>query len=245
MIINSVVKQTVILIFRRDDALEPLCSGKFNLNIANLREIHAKYSSFLSSYTAATLQQGNSLVRTSTPVCDFGAPAPEFNLPGIDGKLWSREECVGTRGLLVMFICNHCPYVQAINKKLVRDTIALIQLGIGCVAVMPNDTQAYPQDDLPHMRQVAQEQGYPFPYLIDESQQVARQFGAVCTPDFFGYNSALQLQYRGRLDSAGKNDVDDAPRELYIAMKSVAENGKGPLEQVPSMGCSIKWRSNE
>ena len=182
---------------------------------------------------------------TYTPDCDFGAPVPEFTLPGIDGNSWSLDDCVGERGLLVMFICNHCPYVQAINKKLVRDTTELIKLGIGCVAIMPNDTQAYPQDDLQHMRVVAQEQGYPFPYLIDESQQVARKFGAVCTPDFFGYNAALQLQYRGRLDPAGKSGVDDAPRELYLAMKGVAEHGKGPLEQVPSMGCSIKWRAND
>jgi len=182
---------------------------------------------------------------TYTPVCDLSSSAPEFTLPGIDGKWWSREDCLGARGLLVMFICNHCPYVQAINKKLVRDTSALIKLGIGCVAIMPNDIQAYPQDDLKHMELVAREQGYPFPYLIDESQQVARRFGAVCTPDFFGYNAALELQYRGRLDASGKSEAQDAPRELYFAMKGVAENGIGPLEQVPSMGCSIKWRSNE
>lgn len=185
------------------------------------------------------------MVRTDTPACEFGAAAPDFTLPGIDGNLWSRDACRGSRGLLVMFICNHCPYVQAISKKLVRDTNELIQLGIGCVAIMPNDTLAYPQDDLPYMQKMAQEQGYPFPYLLDESQQVSRQFGAVCTPDFFGYNAALQLQYRGRLDSAGKSAIEVAPRELYLAMKGVAEHGKGPLTQVPSMGCSIKWRSNE
>lgn len=188
---------------------------------------------------------GDAVVRTYTPVCNFGAAAPGFTLPGVDGKLWSREDCLGDRGLLVMFICNHCPYVQAIIKKLVRDTSELIKLGIGCVAIMPNDTLSYPQDDLQHMQRMAREQGYPFPYLIDGSQQVARQFGAVCTPDFFGYNAALELQYRGRLDAAGRSDVEDAPRELFLAMKGVAEYGKGPLDQAPSMGCSIKWRSDE
>jgi hypothetical protein len=142
-----------------------------------------------------------------------------------------------------MFICNHCPYVQAINHKLVRDTTALMELGIGCVAIMPNDTDAYPEDDLPSMRRVAQEQSYPFPYLIDETQEVARAYGAVCTPDFFGYNAELQLQYRGRLDEAGrKAGFDHARRELYLAMRDVAATGRGPLEQLPSMGCSIKWR---
>ncbi len=159
--------------------------------------------------------------------------------------MWSRADCLGTRGLLVMFISNHCPYVQAINKNLVRDSNDLIKLGIGCVAIMPNDTQAYPEDDLPHMQVMAKQQGYTFPYLMDENQQVARQFGAVCTPDFFGYNSAMQLQYRGRLDAAGaRYDAENEPRELYLAMKSVAEQGTGPVEQVASMGCSIKWRSS-
>ncbi|HET6565356.1 MAG TPA: thioredoxin family protein [Xanthomonadales bacterium] len=180
---------------------------------------------------------------THTPVCDFGTAAPDFQLPGIDGKTWSRSDCLGRRGLLVMFICNHCPYVKAINPKLVRDTTALMKLGIGCVAIMPNDIHSYPEDDLPHMQAVAREQGYPFPYLFDESQDVARAFGAVCTPDFFGYNAALELQYRGRLDEAGaRPDREDARPELFIAMQMVAATGKGPASQVPSMGCSIKWR---
>jgi peroxiredoxin len=183
------------------------------------------------------------LAAIHTPICDFGLPAPDFELPGIDGRMWSRADCLGTRGLLVMFICNHCPYVRAITRKLVRDCTALIKIDIGCVAIMPNDTQTYPEDDLQHMQVMAKEQRYPFPYLIDESQHVARQFGAVCTPDFFGYNAGLELQYRGRLDAAGaRRDMEDAPRELYLAMKDVAEQGKGPVEQLPSMGCSIKWR---
>ncbi len=183
------------------------------------------------------------MVLTHTPICEFGLPAPDFSLPGTDGRIWSRDECAGPRGLLVMFICNHCPYVRAINRKLVRDTAALIELGIGCVGIMPNDTETYPEDDLPHMRRAAEEQGYPFPYLMDETQDVARAYGAVCTPDFFGYNAALQLQYRGRLDEAGKRaDCDQARRDLFLAMQEVAATGRGPLEQVPSMGCSIKWR---
>jgi peroxiredoxin len=184
------------------------------------------------------------LVLTHTPVCDFGAAAPDFRLPGIDGKSWSLADCMGERGLLVMFICNHCPYVKAINHKLVRDTKALIKLGIGCVAIMPNDPAAYPADDLPHLQATALQFGFPFPYLIDEHQDVARAFGAVCTPDFFGYNAALELQYRGRFDEGGpRQGFDQARPELYLAMQTVAATGKGPVEQIPSMGCSIKWRT--
>ncbi|NIM71480.1 MAG: redoxin domain-containing protein [Xanthomonadales bacterium] len=182
------------------------------------------------------------MVLLNTPVCDFGARAPDFALPGIDGKTWTLEDCRGPRGLLVMFICNHCPYVKAIRRKLVRDATALAALGIGSVAIMPNDTVNYPEDSLANMQRVAAEYGFPFPYLVDESQQVARAYGAVCTPDFFGYNDALELQYRGRLDAAGANaEAGDEPRELFLAMRQVAETGHGPEQQVPSMGCSIKW----
>ncbi len=142
-----------------------------------------------------------------------------------------------------MFICNHCPYVQAINHKLVRDARDLQILGVRCVAIMPNDTREYPQDSLENMRKVSSELGYPFPYLIDESQAVARAYGAVCTPDFFGYNADLGLQYRGRMDESGaRKDTGEVRRELFLAMKQVAETGTGPQDQVPSMGCSIKWR---
>jgi peroxiredoxin len=185
------------------------------------------------------------LALTHTPICNFGDLAPDFSLPGVDGKIWTRDACMGPAGLLVMFICNHCPYVKAINQKLVRDCAALGRLGIGCVAIMPNDTEAYPEDDLPHMKAVAEACAYPFPYLLDSSQQVARSFGAVCTPDFFGYNSKLELQYRGRLDESGaRQDSGNARPELFLAMKAVAESGQGPAEQVPSMGCSIKWRQD-
>jgi peroxiredoxin len=183
------------------------------------------------------------MVRTETPVCDFGAPAPDFSLTGVDGNTWSLEDCRGPKGLLIMFICNHCPYVKAINHKLVRDARDLEQLGIQSVAIMPNDTEYYPEDSLENMKRVAASMAYPFPYLIDETQSVARAYGAVCTPDFFGYNSKLELQYRGMLDESGKNsDRNDVRRDLYLAMKQVAQTGAGPKHQIPSMGCSIKWR---
>jgi peroxiredoxin len=181
---------------------------------------------------------------TETPICDFGAPAPDFKLPGTDGKLWSLQDCRGENSTLVMFICNHCPYVKAIQPLLVRDTRELLQHGVNSVAIMPNDTEAFPEDSLENMRRVAAEFGYPFPYLIDQSQEVARAYGAVCTPDFFGYNADLELQYRGRLDATtpSRAAAKDAPRELFDAMCRIAETGKGPERQNISMGCSIKWK---
>jgi peroxiredoxin len=186
------------------------------------------------------------MVSLKTPVCEFGKMAVEFSLPGVDGQQWTLEKCNGSHGLLVMFISNHCPYVKAIRKKLVRDTGELLGLGINSVAIMPNDTVAYPEDSLDNMIRVSNEFGFPFPYLLDESQEVARAYGAVCTPDFFGYNADLELQYRGRLDVAGpKSDDDSQTRELFEAMKLVAQTGRGPEQQVPSMGCSIKWQTND
>jgi peroxiredoxin len=183
------------------------------------------------------------MVRLESPVCNFGEKAHPFSLPDPDGRIWTLEDVTGSRGLLVMFICNHCPYVKAIREKLVRDTRELAELGIGSVAIMSNDVDEYPEDAPANMRQVAMEFGYPFPYLIDETQAVAQAYGAVCTPDFFGYNAGLELQYRGRLDAAGRQaDVPDAARELYEAMRQVAQTGQGPEAQVPSMGCSIKWK---
>lgn len=186
------------------------------------------------------------MVSTETPVCEFGLAAPDFELRGIDGRTWSRDDCRGPNGLLVMFICVHCPYVQAVNEKLVRDATELMSLGVNSVAIMPNDTEYYPEDSIENMKRVADELGYPFPYLKDETQQVARAYGAVCTPDFFGYNSNMELQYRGRLDSSGRwPGQGDEKRELYQAMKQVAATGKGPEHQIPSIGCSIKWRNSE
>lgn len=185
------------------------------------------------------------MVSTQTPVCDFGAPAPDFCLPGIDGRSWALEDCTGPNGLLVMFICNHCPYVKAINDKLVRDTAELKILGVNSVAIMSNDPSDYPEDSFDNMKRVAAEYGYPFPYLWDETQEAAKAYGAVCTPDFFGYNANLELQYRGRLDASGRNpEAGESGRELFEAMKQVAETGRGPAEQTPSIGCSIKWRSD-
>lgn len=183
------------------------------------------------------------MVSLQTPVCEFGEKAIDFNLPGVDQQQWTLDKCKGQRGLLVIFMSNHCPYVKAIRNKLVRDTRELITLGINSVAIMPNDTVSYPEDSFENMLKVSNEFSFPFPYLLDETQEVAKAYGAVCTPDFFGYNANLELQYRGRLDAAGpKSDDDTQTRELFEAMKLVAETGNGPLDQVPSMGCSIKWR---
>lgn len=201
----------------------------------------------LGWYTARIDQnRGQVMVSTHTPICDFGAAAPPFSLPGVDGKTWSLPDCRGPKGLLVMFICNHCPYVKAINRKLVRDTAELRSLGVHSVAIMSNDTQSYPEDSFENMQRVAREMGYPFPYLIDRTQEVASAYGAVCTPDFFGYNARLELQYRGRLDESGRHaGAENAERELFLAMQQVAETGRGPEHQVASIGCSIKWRESE
>ena len=183
------------------------------------------------------------MVSLQTPVCEFGKRAVDFTLWGVDQQQWTLEKCRGERGLLVLFISNHCPYVKAIREKLVRDTRELMTLGINSVAIMPNDTIAYPEDSVSNMLLISKEFKFPFPYLLDETQEVARAYGAVCTPDFFGYNADMELQYRGRLDAAGpKSDDDSQARELFEAMKQVAETGRGPEHQVPSMGCSIKWR---
>ena len=183
------------------------------------------------------------MVSLQTPVCDFDQPAIDFSLPGVDGKTWTLEACRGEKGLLVMFICNHCPYVKAIRDRIVRDTRELRELGVNAVAIMSNDPADYPEDSFDNMKRVAEAFDFPFPYLLDETQQVARAYGAVCTPDFFGYNADLELQYRGRLDESRK---DAAPagvrRDLFEAMKLVAETGRGPQDQIPSMGCSIKWK---
>jgi peroxiredoxin len=183
------------------------------------------------------------MVSLQTPVCAFGAPAPDFALPGVDGKTWSRDQCKGEKGLLVMFICNHCPYVKAVRERILRDARDLAAQGIGCVAIMSNDPTDYPEDSFENMGRVAEANDFPFPYLLDETQEVAKAYGAICTPDFFGYNADLGLQYRGRLDASRKEPaLPDARRDLFEAMKQIAETGEGPREQIPSMGCSIKWK---
>ena len=218
---------------------------KKRLSEAVAREAAFRRRREQGSETPYSFTQGiEEMVSTHTPVCDFGTPAPEFTLPGVDGRTWSLDDCKGPNGLLVMFICNHCPYVKAINEKLVRDTTALKALGVNSVAIMSNDPTDYPEDSFDNMKRVAAAFGYPFPYLLDETQETAKAYGAVCTPDFFGYNTGLELQYRGRLDASGRDpDVGNVERELYEAMKQVAETGQGPEEQIASIGCSIKWTS--
>ena len=183
------------------------------------------------------------MVSLETPVCEFGQSALDFSLPGVDGRTWTLQECRGEKGLLVMFICNHCPYVKAVLERIVRDTAELKALGVNSVAIMSNDPTEYEEDSFENMRSVAESNSFSFPYLYDETQDVARAYGAVCTPDFFGYNGDLELQYRGRLDESRKQAAPpDVRRDLFEAMKRVAETGAGPRQQIPSMGCSIKWR---
>ena len=181
------------------------------------------------------------MVRTETPICEFNLPAIDFKLKGVDEKYYDLNSLKGTNGLLIMFICNHCPYVKSIINRIIRDTKELKQLGINSVGIMSNDPNAYPEDSFENMKKMALEFNFSFPYLIDETQEVARAYGAVCTPDFFGYNNKLGLQYRGRLDESRKESVDGAKRELFEAMKQISKSGKGPENQIPSMGCSIKW----
>lgn len=182
---------------------------------------------------------------TIPPVCDFDWPAPDFTLPSTGGALVSRADATGPRGLLVMFICNHCPYVLAVMDRIIRDARDLQERGVGVVAISSNDVDAYPADSFENMRLLAEEQNFPFPYLFDETQDVARAYNASCTPDFFGFNADLELQYRGRLDGSGKSaGAPNLRRDLFEAMKQVAETGQGPREQTPSMGCSIKWKEN-
>lgn len=178
-----------------------------------------------------------------TTACEFGTPAPGFSLLGTDGRTWSLADCSGEKGIVVMFISNHCPYVKAIRERLVQDMRVLLDKGVGGVAIMPNDIENYPEDNMQNMTEISSSFDFPFPYLLDETQQVARAYDAVCTPDFFGYNSNHELQYRGRLD-VGRLDspAADARRDLLEAMLEIAATGKGPEEQFVSAGCSIKWR---
>ena len=185
------------------------------------------------------------MVALNPPVCDFGQPAPDFELTDTNGRRYRLADCRGPNGLLVMFICNHCPYVQAIIERLIRDCRELAPHGIGSVAIMSNDITAYPDDAPDKMRRWARELDFPFPYLHDAGQTVARAYGAVCTPDFFGYNAKLELQYRGRLDASGRNPGPaDARRELFEAMQEIARSGRGPAAQTASVGCSIKWATD-
>jgi peroxiredoxin len=184
------------------------------------------------------------MVATQTPICDFGWKAVDFSLEDPDGRSYSLEDIRGPNGTLILFICNHCPYVRAVADRIARDVRNLQAKGIGVIAIMPNDYQHYPDDAPARMKDFAEQHGFTFPYVVDETQKVARRYGAICTPDFFGFNADLELQYRGRLDASRREAVEGAPRELYEAMCQVAETGRGPEQQIASMGCSIKWRDD-
>ena len=178
-----------------------------------------------------------------TPLCEFGKSAPDFKLLGVDGQNWTLVDCRGEKATLVMFICNHCPYVLASIDRIVAVCNELARLGMQAVAIMPNDVEKYPDDSYENMQRFTQLHKFPFPYLYDETQKIARAYGAVCTPDFFGFNSKLELQYRGRLDASRPSmPKPDAKRELFDAMKQIIETGSGPKEQFASIGCSVKWK---
>lgn len=178
-----------------------------------------------------------------TPQKDGTLHAPDFTLKNIDGQMLSYDNVKGEKGTVVAFICNHCPYVQAIIKRFVHDAKNMQSHGIGIVAIMPNDTDNYPEDSFENMQKFAAEHNFNFPYLIDETQNVAKAYDAICTPDIFGFNADGQLQYRGRLDSAGPNEAnEDTVKELLVAMLQIADTGTGPTNQAASMGCSIKWK---
>lgn len=177
-----------------------------------------------------------------TPLCDYGWKAPDFSLKDPDGNMFTMREQLGKKGLLIMFICNHCPYVKAITNRLVEDTKALMDEGVNVLAVMSNDYKSYEADSPENMKKFVKESGFTFPYLVDEDQSVGIAYDAICTPDFFGFNKDGELQYRGRLDNIRMNDdAFERVPELLNGMRQIAETGQGPQDQLPSMGCSIKW----
>ena len=179
---------------------------------------------------------------TKTPICNFGEKAKDFKLKSVENKQISLNDIKGQNGTLIMFICNHCPYVKAVIKDLVDDVKFLDKLGIKSVAIMSNDVKNYPEDSFENMISFSKLNNFSFPYLIDETQDIAKKYGAVCTPDFFGYNKNLELQYRGRIrELKDLKPVRKGDSDLKIAMKLVAETGNGPKKQIPSMGCNIKW----
>ena len=178
------------------------------------------------------------------PVCDFGWQAPDFSLPATDGGTYALHDVMGERGLVIAFICNHCPYVLAIVDRIIRDARDLRGHGIGFAAICSNDPIAYPADSFDKMAEMAEQRAFPFPYLHDADQSVARAYAAACTPDFFGLNASGALQYRGRLDASRQEAAENVSRDLYNAMVLVAETGEGPRDQIASMGCSIKWAAD-
>ena len=179
---------------------------------------------------------------TKTPICNFGEKAKDFNLLSTENKKISLNEVKGENGTLIMFICNHCPYVKAVIKDIVQDAKFLETLGIKSVAIMSNDVKKYPEDSFENMLSFSKDHNFSFPYIIDKTQKVAKEYDAVCTPDFFGYNKNLELQYRGRIrELKDLKPIIKGDSDLRIAMKLVATSGKGPIKQIPSMGCNIKW----
>tara|TARA_A100001011_G_C14252335_1_gene818478 strand:+ start:484 stop:1086 length:603 start_codon:yes stop_codon:yes gene_type:complete len=185
----------------------------------------------------------NFMALLKTPLCDFGKKLIPFKLKDINENEISVSNILGENGTLIMFICNHCPYVQAIIKDLVKTTKSIKTLGINSIAIMPNDYIKYPEDNLKNMKIFSELNDFDFPYLIDESQKIAKLYDAICTPDFFGFNKNNELQYRGRItELKNLEPVESSENELFIAMKEISLTGKGPLEQNPSMGCSIKWK---
>ena len=183
------------------------------------------------------------MTAASPPLVNFGWRAADFHLSDTKGRIWTLGNLRGSKGLVLVFICNHCPYVLAIVDKLVKEGKALRDLGFGMAAISSNDAVAYPADGFAEMGAFARQHHLPFPYLHDVNQAVARAYGAACTPDFFGFNSELKLQYRGRLDDSGRDPHPGARRELFEAMRQVAQTGQGPREQMPAIGCSIKWKA--
>ena len=177
-----------------------------------------------------------------TPICDFGWKAPDFRLQDPYGKSFAMRDHLGDTGLLILFICNHCPYVQRIAQRLSKDSRTLMAEGINVLAIMSNDYHLVEADSPENMKQFSKSHDFPFPYLVDEDQSVGKQYGAVCTPDFFGFNRRGELQYRGRLDDVHMGDASERIPELLNAMRQIAETDRGPESQIPSMGCSIKWR---
>ena len=185
------------------------------------------------------------MVRTETPICEFDLPAIDFRLKGVDNQYYDLNSLKGENGLLIMFICNHCPYVLSALTRIVKVSGDLTKKGIGIAAISSNDVEAYPLDSFDNMKRLADTNNFQFPYLFDESQNVAKSYGAECTPDFFGFNNVLGLQYRGRLDSGGRDQPEPgSKRELFEAMSQVSSTGFGPHVQTPTIGCSIKWKNS-
>jgi peroxiredoxin len=174
----------------------------------------------------------------------LGSPAPKFRLPATDGKTYALADIAGAKGTVIVFICNHCPYVKAVADRLASDARTLMAEGFGFAAICSNDARTHPEDSFPNMKRFAEAHKFPFPYLHDEDQSVARAYGAVCTPDFFGFDAEAKLRYRGRLDEGRTTSPPKgARRELVEAMRAIAATGAAPAQQVPSVGCSIKWKA--